>query len=222
MIPRRRCFLFCMALSWLPPLAQAAAIPGAYQRVSRAFGLPSGLLYAMAIIESARPGPDGRVQPWPWTLNVAGAPHYYPTRSAACHALRALIDGGRRNIDIGLMQISWRWHDKQLITPCRGLAPGVNLRVAARLLAYRYRQSGDWWNAAGRYHDPGRDRASIEAAWSYRDRVLDRWRRVATPAKNVRQHLIWIAATAATTSANLIWIAERKALSDPFATVRGE
>jgi hypothetical protein len=211
-----------VALGLLPGLVRAAAIPNAYRQVSRAFAVPSGLLYAIALTESGRQRSNGRFQPWPWTLNVAGTPRFYPTRFAACHAVRALITDGRRNIDIGLMQLNWRWHHTQMIIPCRALSPGVNLRIAARLLSQRHQQSGNWWIATGRYHDPGRDYASIEAARAYRGRVLGYWQAFAhrSFADNAKRRLVWL--TPATTPARLTWIADRTPLSNRLAWVRGQ
>ena len=36
--------------------------------------------------------------------------------------------------------------------------------------------SGDWWQAVGRYHDPGQDDESLASAEHYRQRVKRLWR----------------------------------------------
>src|SRR4051812_5987489 len=51
------------------------------------YGMPAGILKAIARVESSG-SPYGEItKPWPWTLNVGGAPHYYPTKEAALTAL---------------------------------------------------------------------------------------------------------------------------------------
>ncbi|MGH7156389.1 MAG: hypothetical protein ACREF3_20905, partial [Acetobacteraceae bacterium] len=57
-----------------PPRSFAAAACGpAIAEAQQAGRLPTGLLNAVAMVESGRVDPrSGAVQPWPWTINVAG------------------------------------------------------------------------------------------------------------------------------------------------------
>jgi hypothetical protein len=52
------------------------------------YGMPAGLLKAIARVESSGSPYGERGKPWPWTLNVGGDPHYYPDKASALIALR--------------------------------------------------------------------------------------------------------------------------------------
>ena len=146
-------------------------IPPAYLAVAREVGVPPGLLYAVALTESARRFPTAEVRPWPWSLNVNGKAEYHPNRKAAYRAIRRHLTAGRRSIDIGLMQLNWRWHRESLRDPWQALDPYHNLRLGAHLLRAHYRACGDWLTAAGRYHAPATTKQGRALAKTYRKRV---------------------------------------------------
>lgn len=183
--------LVMLVMLALMPLAAMAAqfpaggesgVPPGYRLIAGEYGIPAALLYAMALTESRRTVRlTGRhtARPWPWTLNVAGRGHWFSTRRDAWRALRRNLAAGRRSIDIGLMQVNWRYHRGQLLDPWTALDPYHNLRVGARILRQCFDLTGDWWQAAGCYHAPGPDKASQARAARYRARVRDQWRRLA-------------------------------------------
>lgn len=131
-------------------------IPLAYRQVAHEYRVPVRLLYAVALTESRQRLHDGDTRPWPWTLNVQGTSERYPSRAAAWQALERHLAAGRRSIDIGLMQINWRWHEPTLYSPWVALDPLFNLRLGAYLLRREYDRCGDWLTAAGRYHAPNK------------------------------------------------------------------
>ena len=151
------------------------SVPAGYQAVAAERGTPASLLYAVALTESGKEvDQSSGYQPWPWTLNVAGNGYFYATRLEAWRALRDWLDQGQRSIDIGLMQVNWRYHQDRLGTPWQALAPYHNLRVGADILTSCYAQSHDWWASVGCYHAPGhRERAA-----RYRARVVSQWQRL--------------------------------------------
>src|SRR5271168_1872644 len=94
-------------------LARAAAgqSPGldceqAVAAAERAMGLPSGLLLAIGQVESGRFDPrlERRV-PWPWTIDLAGAPLFFANATDAVAAARAADRSGVSE-DVGCFQIS--------------------------------------------------------------------------------------------------------------------
>ena len=115
----RRVFWLATLAASVPTLLSAAVPPG-YARVAREYSVPAPLLYAIARAES-QAGFSG--QPWPWTLNAQGKGHYFVNRDAATQALRSFIAAGIRNVDIGLMQVNWRWHEQSLLTADLALDP---------------------------------------------------------------------------------------------------
>lgn len=162
------------ACAWALVTASATAHdmpPPAYQLAASASGVPSPVLFAVALQESGTPL-HGRLIPWPWTLNIAGAPSRYATREAACMALRqALKQVPPTRIDAGLGQINMGYQATRYTWPCELLDPYRNLAIAADILREQHTAGEDWLLAIGRYHRP----AGGASAARYR--------------RSVRQHL---------------------------------
>ena len=151
------------------------SVPAGYQAVAAERGTPASLLYAVALTESGKQvDQSSGYQPWPWTLNVAGNGYFYATRLEAWQALRDWLGQGKRSIDIGLMQVNWRYHHERLGDPWQALDPYHNLRGGADILRECYASERDWWASVGCYHAP----ANPARAEQYRRRVLSRWQRV--------------------------------------------
>lgn len=159
-IPQRCCRALSLAIvlgtfAWsaVPALAQELP-PPAYQIAAAQSGVPSSVLYAVALQESGT-RLRGRLLPWPWTLNVAGTPQRHATRVDACLALRrALRDTPAERIDVGLGQVNAGYHAHRVQRPCALLDPYRNLGIAAEILHEQHRPGEDWLAAVGRYHRP--------------------------------------------------------------------
>ncbi|WP_394337619.1 transglycosylase SLT domain-containing protein [Ectopseudomonas oleovorans] len=134
--------------------------PPAYQLAAHQAGIPSEVLYSVALQESGTRlrGRGAQLVPWPWTLNVAGAGYRFATRADACTALLvALSTAGAKRVDVGIAQVNMGWNGHRFgrnVSPCEALNPYKNLAVAAQMLAELRAQGGDWINIAGRYHRP--------------------------------------------------------------------
>jgi hypothetical protein len=154
-----------------------SSIPSGYRRIAAEYGVPDTVLYAIALAESGvGVSEEGKRRPWPWTLNVAGRGQVFPSRVAAWEALSQSIARGERSIDIGLMQVNWRYHQEKLGDTWQALDPYHNLRVAARILRDCFEQRRDWWAGVGCYHSPG----NAARAERYRRRVVGHWQRLAS------------------------------------------
>ncbi|UPQ81439.1 transglycosylase SLT domain-containing protein [Pseudomonas knackmussii] len=128
--------------------------PPAYQVAAQRAGIPSTVLYAVALQESGF-RLRGRLVPWPWTLNVAGKPQRYATRTEACSGLRqALKRTPAKRIDVGLSQINLGYHPQRYAQPCDLLDPYRNLAITAEILREQHNPGDDWLLAIGRYHRP--------------------------------------------------------------------
>ena len=166
------CARFALALEVTPP---------AYQLAARQAGVPSPVLYAVALQESGT-RLRGRLIPWPWTLNVAGKGERYATRAAACAGLRrALIQTSASRIDAGLGQINLGYQAHRYDHPCDLLDPYRNLAVAAEILQEQHEPGENWLIAIGRYHRP----AGGEPAARYRRNVHQHLIRVLGPATSI-------------------------------------
>jgi hypothetical protein len=124
------------------------AIAGAAAR----HGVPDGLLRAVGVVESGRPDADGRLAPWPWTLNVAGNGRQYADPLAAWDDLEAALAGGERSVDVGCMQINLAAHPEAFAGPGDALDPVANVDYAARFLSRLRDETGSWEQAVAYYH----------------------------------------------------------------------
>ncbi|WP_175687271.1 transglycosylase SLT domain-containing protein [Burkholderia multivorans] len=158
--------------------AQAQELPPpAYQLAAQQAGVPSPVLYAVALQESGAKL-RGRLIPWPWTLNVAGQSERYATRAQACAGLyRALAHNPASRIDAGLGQVNLGYQAHRYGMPCDLLDPYRNLAIAADILREQHAPGEDWLLAIGRYHRP----AGGDAAARYRRSVHQHLRRVLGP-----------------------------------------
>lgn len=141
--------------------------PPAYQLAAQRAGVPSIVLYAVALQESGIER-GGRIVPWPWSLNIAGASHRFATRADACTRLRqAMRTTPHTRIDAGLGQINLGYQKQRYEQPCDLLDPYRNLAIAAQILREQHTPGKDWLLAIGRYHRP----AGGEPAARYRRSV---------------------------------------------------
>ena len=164
-----------LALAIPVPSYASSTVPHGYRQVAAEYGIPPKIFYAVALAESGRVvGEQAELHPWPWTLNIRGKSHYFDRRRAAERALAAALLSGEDGVDVGLMQVNWRYHQAGLQSPRAALDPYRNLRAAAAILHACHSTHSDWWSAVGCYHAPA-DRAR---ALAYRARVADHWRRL--------------------------------------------
>lgn len=121
-------------------------------------GLPDGLLPAISLVEAGRGDGNGGVAPWPWTLNQGGKGMYFDTREEALAYLENAVAEGVTNIDVGCMQLNWKWHSAGFQSAEDMMDPVRNTRYAARFMAELHDRLGAWDTAAAAYHstDPER------------------------------------------------------------------
>jgi hypothetical protein len=165
--------------SWWPfpghalaqPVRTPAACDAAAATAERSHRLPVGILGAIGRVESGRADPDGRVAPWPWTIDAAGAGAYLPTADAAVAAVRALQRRGLRNIDVGCFQVNLAQHPDAFATLDAAFDPQVNADYAAGFLSALRERTGSWDAAVAAYHSavPARGvpyRGLVFAQWA--------------------------------------------------------
>jgi hypothetical protein len=167
-VTARTVALVCIACLFLgsgAAQAQGISPPSAYQDAASYAGIPASVLFAVALQESGMIV-RGRLIPWPWTLNTDGVPHRFSRRAEACAALRRALTQ-YRNIDVGLGQVSLRYHGHRVREPCELLDPYRNLAIMAVILRGHHTPGEDWQVAIGHYHRP----AGGEPAARYRRSV---------------------------------------------------
>lgn len=117
----------------------------------RRYGIPDNLLLAIGVQEAGRNGPAG-LAVWPWTANANGEGAFFKSRVALQEWVRQKQAEGINSIDVGCMQINLRWHGDQFPSQDAAFDPQANVDYAARFLVALFHETGDWTEAAGRYH----------------------------------------------------------------------
>jgi hypothetical protein len=127
------------------------------------------ILYAVALVESAKGTPSNHVTPWPWAINKSGKSIIPASQQEARAILNKTLAEGTQNIDVGLMQINLHWHGHRVGNPEQLLNPVTNLQIGALVLAEAIQSAPhDLVLGIGRYHSW----QNTEAAVSYGRRVL--------------------------------------------------
>ena len=142
----------------VPGRAAAQDCAGLAAQAGAEAGLPEGLLPAIALVESGRGTGRGGIAPWPWTLNQGGKGMYFDTREEALAYLKQAVAEGVTNIDVGCMQLNWKWHAAGFASPEDMIDPARNTRYAARFMVELYNRLGSWDTAAAAYHSTTPDR----------------------------------------------------------------
>ncbi|MEM7596265.1 MAG: transglycosylase SLT domain-containing protein [Pseudomonadota bacterium] len=149
-----------VGLAWvwmvcLPPTPAAASAHGICDQVARQAaresGVPLSVMKAITRTETGRVQ-GGRLTPWPWTVNMEGAGHWFDNRAEAEAYVAKHHARGARSYDVGCFQINYRWHGQHFSSPTAMFDPLANARYAARFLSELYAETADWSKAAGAYH----------------------------------------------------------------------
>lgn len=123
-----------------------------WERTALHHQLDPYLLYAIALVESSKVE-EGFASPWPWALNKAGKALYPKTSEEAVNHVKKSIDHGESNIDIGLMQVNYRWHAGRAGSLASMIDPITNVSLGAEILSEAIASvPGDLVLGVGRYH----------------------------------------------------------------------
>lgn len=138
------------ALASAPTATQGMCDQVAHQ-AARESGVPLSVMQAITRTETGRVQ-GGRLTPWPWTVNMEGAGHWFDSRAEAEAYVTKHHARGARSYDVGCFQINYRWHGQHFASPTAMFDPLSNARYAARFLSELYAETGNWSKAAGAYH----------------------------------------------------------------------
>jgi hypothetical protein len=114
---------------------------------------------------------QGRVQPWPWTLNIDGQGYYYASYQLALLAAIKAHRNGASKLGIGFGQIEWKYHkgrfDENIAA---ALNPRNNIKAVCQILveAWGSKRVKTWEDAIAYYHRPVLD----DIARKYAEKVL--------------------------------------------------
>jgi hypothetical protein len=147
--------------SGLPEWAQCLAAAAA---AGQAAGIPAHLMESIAVVESGRRDMQGRVFPWPWSINVEGIDHVFASKAEAIAAVTQLQAQGVRSIDIGCLQVNLFYHPTAFATLDAAFDPAANARYAAAFLGRLFVRTGSWGAATASYHSATPDLGRAYAA----------------------------------------------------------
>ena len=145
-----------------------------WERVGAEFGLDSYLLYAVALVESAKMSGSNKARPFPLALHTPDGAMYPKDIIEAANLVNHYAAGNPKGIDVGVMQVNAGWHGQRVEAITHLLDMETNIRVGAEILSETLRSSPD--NiviGVGRYHNWNDDRAL-----AYGTRVMSVWSRL--------------------------------------------
>jgi len=132
-------------------------------QVARRHGIDPYILYAVALTESRKNDDQNKVIPSPWAINNAGNAYIPGSQQEAEALLNQLMDQGKRNIDVGMMQVNLRWHGHRVAKPEQLLIPSTNLEIGASVLSEAIQSvPGNLAHGIGRYYSWKNEPAAIQ------------------------------------------------------------
>lgn len=140
-------------------------------RMEQEKGIPKGLLSSIAKIESGKKFTHTKGSaPWPWVINAGGEGRFFKTRGEAIAAVNKLVKEGKKNVDIGCMQISYLHHGHKFDSVAQMFDPATNVEYGASFLKNLYTEHKSWLKAVGMYHS-----ATLKFQVPYKEKVLKAW-----------------------------------------------
>jgi hypothetical protein len=137
--------LVAVAMS-LGTVARASAVESdPYVAAAQQAGVPLEVLVAVAGAESGY---------HPWALDIEGRQVFCKSRA---EAETVLANTATTNVDIGVMQINWRfWGPRLGVAKNDLLDPRINLLMGARILHDGLSRDGSMWRRISNYHSGAR------------------------------------------------------------------
>jgi soluble lytic murein transglycosylase-like protein len=116
--------------------------------IASAVSIPDWLVLAIIQVESG-----GN----PYAVFANGKTHQPGSREEALRIIGEAMQG-KKNYDVGLMQINRFWIEKYAIPPESLLDPAINRQWGAAILADEIARHGMTWKAVGKYHSQDAER----------------------------------------------------------------
>lgn len=151
--------------------ARAAICRDAALAAERRHNIPSGLLAAVAVVESGRAnGAGSDISAWPWTIHAEGRGRWHDAKTEAVDAVKALKAKGVKNIDVGCMQVNLHYHPDAFTDLEGAFDPATNVEYAATFVKQLFAETRSWSRAISFYHNREPKRAN-----AYRKKVMAAW-----------------------------------------------
>ena len=143
-------FLLCLLIFFKP--AYSNSLTNCFnltEKYGKQFNIPDKLLTSISLVESGIKKNNNFVS-WPWTLNVSGKPMFFDNKNDALNFLKKNYKN--KNIDVGCMQISMKYHINEFDSLDNMLDPDSNVKYAAKFLKKLFLKYKRWNEAIARYH----------------------------------------------------------------------
>ena len=169
-------FLVCLLIYFKPAYSDSLTnCLNFTEKYGKQFNIPDKLLTSISLVESGIKKNNNFVS-WPWTLNVAGKSMFFDNKNDALSFLKKNYKN--KNIDVGCMQISLKYHINEFDSLENILDPDTNVKYAAKFLRKLFVKHKRWNEAISRYHSSVPKRKT-----QYLNRVKNYW-------SNIRQKKI--------------------------------
>ena len=104
-------FLICLLIYFKPVYSNSITDCFNFtEKYGKQFNIPDKLLTSISLVESGIKK-NNRFISWPWTLNVSGKSKFFDNKNDALEFLKKNYKN--KNIDVGCMQISLKYHFKE-------------------------------------------------------------------------------------------------------------
>ena len=143
-------FLVCVLIYFKPAYSDYLTNCLSFtEKYGKQFNIPDKLLTSISLVESGIKKNNNFVS-WPWTLNVAGKSMFFDNKNDALNFLKKNYKN--KNIDVGCMQISMKYHLNEFDSLENILDPDANVKYAAKFLKKLFFKHKKWNEAISRYH----------------------------------------------------------------------
>ena len=151
-----------------PEIKESSKCVMHFNRLEKKYEIPKDLLHSISIQESGKKHSKlAKRIPSPWAVNVAGQGHYFDSKRDAVAFVESQLSKGKKNIDVGCMQISLLYHGDAFKSVSEAFDPKANVEYGAMFLREKFDQHGSWKKAIANYHS-----ADYERGNSYQKSVL--------------------------------------------------
>lgn len=127
----------------LPAQAQQIGCPEALEAAALRYGVPTDLMLAVGRVESGLS---------PFAVNAAGISHFAADSASAIAFVESQRSAGIQSIDVGCGQVNLAWHPDAFTDLETAFDPEENAAYAAAFLSSLHERTGNWRQAAARYH----------------------------------------------------------------------
>ena len=144
------------------------------EKYNKIYKLPNKLLTSISLVESGMVK-GNEINPWPWALNVNGKSQYFDNKKDTMSFLKESLKNSR-NVDVGCMQINYKFHGHKFKNLDHILNPEENVKYAAKFLQKLFKRHKSWNEAISHYHssEPARKRKYLTKVRNFWDKLRQR------------------------------------------------